>query len=432
LKRVLLVSAYFLPSNFAGVQRVRLLASHIREFGWQPVVVTVGPQYYEEAGDEESLALLPDDLEVERVGAWPARICRPLGFGDISLRGQFAMRCKVRELIQEGNVDLIFATVLPGYTSLIGAWAKRKFGIPFVLDYQDPWVNSLEADAPRWSKAGVSHWLALKLEPGAVARADALSAVSNDTLNTLRERRLVRTGMPIEIIPIGAGVEDHAVAARVGCSRILKEFGGSDIAYLGTLTARMLPALRGLLLAAKRLVIEGVKLRVHLIGTSAQPVGEDTIGVRGVIQETGATDFVRLEPRRIPYLDALRTMQDADVLLLLGSTDAHYTASKIFPCWLAKRPIMGFFHASSTINTLAQELGGVSLIAYDNSNGPETRVREMSEKLTSVLTSGMEALPPRVDSAFEPYSARGVARSYAALFDRVSENKDQAKWGHRA
>ena len=93
------------------------------------------------------------------------------------LRAQWTLRRKVAELIQRKKIDLIFATVLPGYTSLIGAWAKRKFGLPFVLDYQDPWVSDWGAK-PRLSKTGIADWLAIKLEPRVVRLADALTAVS--------------------------------------------------------------------------------------------------------------------------------------------------------------------------------------------------------------------------------------------------------------
>ena len=182
----------------------------------------------------------------------------------------------------------------------------------------------------------------------------------------------------------------------------------------------MLPALRGLLLAVKQLTAGGQMICVHLIGTSAQPAGADTVGVAQIIRELEVSEYVRLEPGRQPYLDALRTMQDADALLLLGSTDSHYTASKIFPCWLAKRPILGLFHAASTVNPLARELGGVTLVTYGANSRPESRANELVAALRKVIADPIGALANRNEAAFEPYSARGVARRYAALFDHIS------------
>ena len=228
LKRALLISPYFTPSNLAGVQRVRLMSAHLSEFGWEPIVISVDPRHYEEANDDTSLALLPSHLRVERVGALPASLCRPLGFGDMALRAQWTLRRKVAELVAAQKAELIFVTVLPGFASLVGAWAKRKFSLPFVLDYQDPWVSDWGAEQPRLSKAGFSHRLARHFEPKVVPQADALTAVSAETLAGLRQRNLIRPGTPVEIIPIGAAPEDHAVAARMGKSQIEQGAGSRE------------------------------------------------------------------------------------------------------------------------------------------------------------------------------------------------------------
>lgn len=403
---------------------MRLMTSRLREFGWQPVVVTVDPKHYEEANDDTSLALLRENLQVERVSAWPARICRPLGFGDVALRGQWAMRNRTRDLIAREKVDLIFATVLPGFTSLVGAWAKRKFCLPFVLDYQDPWVSEWGAQQPPFSKAGFAHRLATWFEPGAVACADTLTAVSDDTLQTLRERNLLTPGLPTETIPIGADAEDHAVAARTGRSWISRKDNEFVLAYTGTIIEGMLPSVRALFRAVRALLEANPKRqpRIHFIGTSAQSGGRDSLGLVDLADECGVGGVFRLEPRRIGYLDALRSMQEADVLLLLGSQAAHYTASKIFPCWLSGKPILALFHEASTVNGLAVELGGVRVVSYDANHGPELRVAAVTSALQDLLTQGLAAFPPRNEHAFEAYSARGVARKFASLFDRVVRN----------
>jgi hypothetical protein len=426
MKRALLISPYFIPSNLACVYRTRIMASHLPEVGWEPIVVCVDPTYYEEPNDPASLALLPDGLRVERVKAWPARICRPLGFGDVSLRAQWSLRRKVAELIRKEKIDLIFATVLPGYTSLVGAWAKRKFGLPFVLDYQDPWVSNWGAKQLRLSKARLSYWLARKLEPGAVAAADALTAVSDETLQTLRERNLLRNGLPVETIPIGADENDSAVASLAGRSMISKTAGEFALAYVGTVTERMLPIVRALF-RASRLAGEAnptTRLSLHFIGTSAQPHGRDAHSLMPLARACGLKDYFHLEPRRIGYLDALRSMQDADALLLIGSTDSHYTASKIFPCWLSGKPIVALFHARSTVNSLARELGGVRVITYDDQNGPEAQINQVVEVLREVSERRSAGVPPRRELAFAPYSAKAVAGRYAALFDHVMADKN--------
>lgn len=420
-KRVVLVAPEFVPRNLAGVMRSRFLAGHLAEFGWVPTVLTVREPCYEGEMDERSRALLAPGMRVERVGAWPVRLCRRLGLGDVSLRAQWSLRRRLGEMIRNGEVDLVFVTVLPGYSSLVGAWAKRKFGVPFVLDYQDPWVTDWGARQPRWSKAGLAHRLATWLEPGVARVTDAFTAVSAETLDTLRERDLIGPHTPVEVLPIGADPADHMVATQFGRSQIQRGEGEFTLAYLGTLTERMLPATEAVFRAVGELQARqsGRRIRMHFIGTSAQAGGQDVHGLYALARACGVAENLRLEPRRVGYLDALRSMQSADVLLLLGSTDSHYTASKIFPCWLARRPVLGVFHQGSTITALARELGGVDLVTYADGEDPRARTSEVATRLEAIAAQGLGAVPARREGAHEPYSARGITQRFAALFDRV-------------
>ena len=419
MKNVLLISPFFLPSNLAGVQRVRVMSSALKDHGWAPTILTVDHRDYEESSDLNSMRLLPEDMRVETVRAWPASVCRSLGFGDIALRGQWALRRRVEDLVKAHKPSVIFATVLPGYTSLVGAWAKRRFHIPFVLDYQDPWVpkrdRRLEGSVKRNLSENVARWL----EPKAVKTADAITAVSDETLDSLRERDLVRADLPVEIIPIGADRNDHIVAQQHGKSLITPAENAFQIAYVGTLTQRMLPSLKAFLAAAaKAQAVAAKKLAIHLIGTSAQPGGRDQHNLTGLIEHAGLNGSVFLHPGRIGYLDALRTMQNVDLLLLLGSTDSHYTASKIFPYWLSGKPIFGLFHHDSTVVELGEKLGGVKLVTYDEQDPPESRVAEATTFLNDAL-NGRLLVPPRNEEAFIPYSAEGVAGRFAEVFNRV-------------
>lgn len=418
---MVVVAPEFVPQNLAGVMRTRFLATHLAEFAWAPTVLTVREDCYEGGVDERSRALLDPRVRVERVGAWPVRWCRPLGIGDVSLRSQWSMRRRLGELIRAGEVDLVFVSVLPGYASLVGAWAKQKFGVPFVLDYQDPWVTEAGAARPCWTKGGVAHRLATWLEPGAARMADAFTAVSAETLGTLRKRNLIRRNTPVEILPIGADPADHLVAAQFGRSQIQRSPDEIVLAYLGTLTERMLPATEAVFRAVAQMQARQPQRRIslHFIGTSAQAGGRDVYGLVALARACGVGDGFHLEPRRVAYLDALCSMQSADVLLLLGSSDSHYTASKIFPCWLAGRPIFGLFHQASTIVALARELGGVGLVTYADGEDPRTRVPAVTAMLEDIGRRGLAALAARQDAAMEPYSARGITQRFAGLFDRV-------------
>jgi hypothetical protein len=84
LKKVALVAAHFVPSNLAAVHRSRLWSLHLREFGWEPVIVTTHWDYYEEKSEFELMELVPPDLKIIRTRAFPTKPVRVVG--DIGAR----------------------------------------------------------------------------------------------------------------------------------------------------------------------------------------------------------------------------------------------------------------------------------------------------------------------------------------------------------
>jgi hypothetical protein len=117
-------------------------------------------------------------------------------------------------------------------------------------------------------------------------------------------------------------------------------------------------------------------------------------------------------------------MQEADALLMLGSVESHYTASKLFPYWLAERPIVGVAHDQSTVWEITRKLGGVGLFGYEGEAGLDQAAHNAMTLLKDLHTE-KKVLPTRNPAAFEPYSPSGIARNYAHLFDSVAHSHDR-------
>jgi len=43
MPKVLIIAYYFPPMGFSGVQRTVKFAKYLREFGWEPVILTTNP-----------------------------------------------------------------------------------------------------------------------------------------------------------------------------------------------------------------------------------------------------------------------------------------------------------------------------------------------------------------------------------------------------
>jgi hypothetical protein len=62
VRRVLIIGPDFTPSSHPPALRIRFFSQHLREFGWEPIVLTTNPRYYESIVDAENEKLLPPDL----------------------------------------------------------------------------------------------------------------------------------------------------------------------------------------------------------------------------------------------------------------------------------------------------------------------------------------------------------------------------------
>src|SRR5207237_6040103 len=105
------------------------------------------------------------------------------------------------------------------------------------------------------------------------------------------------------------------------------------LCYVGTLLPAGLDTLRLLLRGLERARREDAaasRLRLHFYGTSNQSSSE-LYRVRPVAEECGVADAVTELPGRLDYLDALSVLTHASGILLLGSSERHYTASKVYP-----------------------------------------------------------------------------------------------------
>jgi hypothetical protein len=243
MNRVLMVSPSFPPDSSAGSHRVRLLAPHLREFGWVPTILSVDPRDYEGRLDLDLLAMVPPDLRVVRVRAWSPKWTRLFHFGDLGLRSLTGLWRACRELHREDPFDCVFVTIYPTYTALLGTLMKKRTRIPFVLDYQDPWVGAWGMTAgPRAAgtpdlKSRLSRSVARRLEPFAVRAADALTAVSAATFEDVQDRIPEARAVPCVEIPIGAERRDYDFFASRPRNRLL--FDGSDgrmhLSYVGTI-----------------------------------------------------------------------------------------------------------------------------------------------------------------------------------------------------
>lgn len=425
LRKVLIVSPYFPPSSLAGVHRARHLAKHLPGAGWTPVVVCVDEAHHEERLDQDLATLVPSVTKVIKVGALSPRIARRVGLGDISLRAWRPLRDRVFELLNSQTFDAVLITGSPYYPMLLASAITKKFGVPVVLDFQDPWVSAWGATLSKFSKGGVSHSLATILEPNALRGAQYVTSVSETQNAELAARYpwLDRTRMAA--IPIGGDPADFDMLRRMGAdeSNTDIESGCINISYVGTFLPRSHSLIRAIFRAFARLrSIDAQltkKIRLNFVGTSNQPNHENAYRILPIAEAEGVAEAVREIPERLPYLRALGVLARSDGLLLIGSDEPHYTASKIYPCLMSGRPYLSLFHRASGSHTVLRSSGGGITLAFETADQLAALEPEIADGLRK-LAMEPERLGRADPAAYAPFSAASVARQFAEVFNQVT------------
>ena len=434
MPRVLMVSAHFPPDTGAATHRVRLMAPHLPKYGWAPTVVSVDPRDNEGRLDPELVRLVPDDLRVIRSRAWSARWTRWLGAGDLGARALWGLWGTCCRLLEAEQYEALFITMYPTYPALLGPLLKRRFGIPFILDYQDPWVGAwgeTVGGGPNGAldlKSRLTRALATRLEPRVARAADALTAVSRQTLEDILVRNPLLRSTPSEEIPLGGEAADFQyLRAHPRRNPYFDPADGSvHLGYVGTLLPLGVETLTAMLKAVRLLRIRRpdlyARLRVHFVGTSNQTSPEAPQRVLPVARELGIDDCVREVAPRIDYLDALTVQTQATALLMMGSSERHYTASKLYPGLLAHRPILAVYHeASSVVDILRRAVRTPSarLVTYGDRNRADSRVEVIYHELAGLVEHPVYDPADVVPTALEACSASALAGKLAAVFEQV-------------
>ncbi|MCP4309293.1 MAG: glycosyltransferase family 4 protein [bacterium] len=427
MQTVLIVSPYFPPSTLAGVHRARHLAKHLPACGWAPTVLCVDESFHEEALDSGLASLVPDSVDILKVSALSARVSRRFGVGEISLRAWRPLRSALFGLLQTGQVDAVLITGSPFYPMLLAPAVRNRFKVPVILDFQDPWVSAGGAEQPRISKAGVSHRLATWFEPRVLGAADYVTSVSLRQNQGLVERYPWLDASRMAAIPIGGDPDDFDMlrqkpptnpSVQLDPTKINLSYVGTFLPRAGTLMRELFRGLRALV---DRRPGVAAQLQLNFIGTSNQPSGSGDTLVSSIAREEGVAAVVSETPARVPFLEALGLLVNSSGLLLIGSDEPHYTASKIYPALMSGRPYVSLFHADSSAHAILCSAGGGRALCFSD-------VGHL-DGMTTVLSDALEELATRPGSfgkadpdAYRPYTASNVAARYAEVFSGLLES----------
>jgi glycosyltransferase involved in cell wall biosynthesis len=241
--------------------------------------------------------------------------------------------------IEAGGVDVIWTTSSPESAHLAGKGLKRRFALPWIADFRDPWVG-------RATYAPPTPWHDRRhraLEREVVEAADRVTLVSEAMVALYRERY---PGVPRErfvYVPNGADSDDWRRADQLASTAASIEEADRDrgrfvLLHAGQLAHR--PTARTLLAAARRVIEADPSaadaIRLRFLGGNEELLPED-------FRDPVLKGIVELVPSR-PHLEALAAMRRAEALVLLGhggEADSLLYTGKIYEYLTSGRPVLG-------------------------------------------------------------------------------------------
>lgn len=428
MKKLLYIAYYFPPAGGPGVQRSLKFARYLPDHGWLPTVVTVDPAHAAwPAIDESMLKEVPANVNVVRTRsrdpyAAYARLRGQkksesvgVGFADDSVPGAFEKLARfvranvfipdarvgwvrfakraVAQLMSEGSYDAVLTSGPPHSSHLVGRWASRKYDMPWLADFRDPWTEVSYYDQLPflpWSRAIDRHY-----ERSVLRDAQSVITVSRAVSDLLK----AKSNRSVSVVPNGFDPADLR-----GIEPIRGD--GFRVVHTGTITESQDPT--GVWPAIRAMRDADVDIRVHLIGRV-------DASVLNSIESAGLSEALEVTPY-VPHREALAYMAGADVLLMSVPRTreaAGILTGKVFEYLASGPPILATGPVDSDPARLIREGSAGAMFDYEDLEG----IRAF---LDAQYTS--QGRPGTDRSAYlAPFTRHTLAGDLAEELNRITE-----------
>lgn len=422
MKKILIIYPHFPPSNLAGVHRPRLFAQHLPSFGWAPIILTVHEKFYEEPLDHNLTKLLPGNLRIEKVNAF--NLTHPRLIGDIGLRAFFQLYKKAKQLILSENIDFLFIPIPSFYCAMLGRFLNKSTKIKYGVDYIDPWVHQFPGSDKIFSRHWFSTKIAQILEPIAVKNASLITGITTGYYKGVQDRNPHLSSAAIfGAMPYGGELQDHKALNDLHILPYLFKSAPSKIqlVYAGAFLPKSIEPLK---IIFKNIldnweVFKNVEF--HFIGTGVLLNNEIVNTIKPFAESMGIWQTIIFEhPNRIPYLDVLTHLNNADGIFVLGSTESHYSPSKIYQGILSEKPIFAVLHKESSAGEVLRLSNAGLVLSFNGEEGLHSIASEFVPRFKSFIKFLNSFDKSKINKElFNQYSAKSVTKKLVELLEKI-------------
>jgi hypothetical protein len=418
MKRILMVAFHFPPLHgSSGIQRTLRFARHLREFGWEPIILTANPRAYAATADDQ-LADVPRDVYVQRAfaldtsrhlaiaGRYPEVLARPDRWKSWWLGAVPAGLWLVRRFAPH----IVWSTYPIATAHAIGATLQRMTGLPWVADFRDPMAQEGYPEDPRT-------WRAYKsIEERVTRRAARLVFTTHGAMRTYRAR--YPDVPPAHFCVVENGYDEDAFTDACKGARGALNAGALTLLHSGIIypmerdPSRLMQALRKLV---DRGAIEPTRIRLRFRAAMNEGL------VRQLAKTTGIESMVEVLPP-IDYRNALDEMQRADALLILQAGNCNeQIPAKLYEYLRARRPILALTDPAGDTAATLRNAGLDAIRPLDDVDA----IAELLEAFLRNPTSERGRIA--TESVVAANSRRGRTAELATLLDEVAASRSTSR-----
>jgi len=437
LKKVLIISYYWPPSGGSGVQRWLKFVKYFREFGIEPIVLTIDPAFATFPNHDYSLLEeIPEGIEIHTTQASsPFELYKKVrkkdapqagfsgekktGLVDKAMRfirgnffipdarigwNKFALE-KAKELIQLHKIESIVTTSPPHSTQLIGLELKRMFNLHWLADLRDPWTEIYyNQELFRTSFAKKKDY---KLEQSCLKNADKIVVVSEDIkrhfganrTEILAKIHVIPNGFDeadFNIIPTLSNVTPNSNSGNNSQKISENNLGSKIISYIGNLGEQY--PVDGFLEAFSEIVKKDNEWKLYFVGNCHN-------GVKTLVEKLNLLKSVVFVPY-VNHSEAIDFMIKARILLLIIpeiENNKGILTGKLFEYLATGNPILN----------IGPKDGDAATILKENAVSVTLNPTEKQEIIDFILNSSPTNTPSNLSE--HKFSRRNLTGEMAVL-----------------
>lgn len=405
---VLFIAYNFPPCGGPSVQRSLKFVKYLPSLGWQPIVVATDARAYS-IQDSSLEKDIPEHTPVYRPASWDINAWRPaflkfklgklhatlntlLALPDSAVFWVRAARSAVEAAIAAHHPPILYTTSGPYSAHLLGLWIKKRFGLPWVADFRDPWSqNRIIRYPPGYRRAN------RRMERQVLTTADHVVTVSHPIAKNLADL-MGDTQTPVSVIPNGYDPDDVPHLAPTLTTKF-------TISYTGKFTRLRHPAV----------LIEAV---TSLVDSGRIPLDR----IELIFAGSNLDAFVPSRPPftklgYLPHDQLAKVWQRSNMLLLIQDPSPEnrgaYSA-KLFEYLAANRPILAITSPTSVAAELIRQTESGAIASHTLE-----QVKQVLLEYYDACRQGRLSHSPNWD-IIKRFSRPGLTTQLAAIFDQLA------------